>query len=918
MEIFLSRKKKNVKGNILLFLCLINILPSIISFDCSYQEISKKKGLTINVQNPSNYCLYLDISEMEPNTEGIMTFLISRGLLMDNHMTQFNSKVVYDIDEDIKTADFPTQKAENMFPVETAFEYQYEKGFSATNHLYFTKKPGSKKSYLLIFLQFYIHSSDPHSYFAFEIRPTLFLCEESKIDLSKGQSTSDFSISVTLDAHEPYYITLIYPKNPSKNLLFYSRDRPITYTCNSLLSFKKEGDYFVNNDRYSGYMTDILSMNRNKKECSTMIIKFMSSINHVSYNLNLKYLSTPFYPLHYFSIFQNSYSFPYEMNSEQMHHMLGIFPDESFNYYLNMEIIYGELVMYFKSFPEPINREIENENPGGDYEKFSKSRVIQMKEINPNFFHFSCKTKCLINFTVIRTKIEQRGLVILYSGIYYITLTKNEPFDVVFTSMGVFRIGAKSVSEEFVNGSLEFRNFTLQPGNNTYSTIVDLTGEFDEDEANMRLVSFQQALIQIKVQGEETEIDIPLNSNVIYNIGNYDYTNACFIMMFEKSSKYDYYQIELISKDKDNEEIKRPISFFTHLNFMENSFYSIPSVYNSKKHYLTEPNYKYQIELDNPYVKQDKSSLFKNETIFYFLVKFYEYEKDSKVMIRFNGIYTPRYQYLSKENLITIHIIEPTQEKDNIYLLKKNHLSGLSSSLIINFYQCYNIDLNFEILSLDNTTLAKGLVNQKRFRFRMEDRDTDYIIKFRGKENLIMLNYFYVFNKDLAMYEEYDENTILKYSIVKQGQNSNSNIKISFKPYLQKKRNIVYRLYLTNYQDGYKDRCDFMSYGPKNSFVHNDTNGEPIEIEMFNVKPGSYWLYVVARDYSEFHSFKVYNRLLIHIGYQFYTLKTLINILSIILALMLFPMFKLRFQLKGYSFPKKSHKSNSFPMKQRK
>ena len=67
----------------------------------------------------------------------------------------------------------------------------------------------------------------------------------------------------------------------------------------------------------------------------------------------------------------------------------------------------------------------------------------------------------------------------------------------------------------------------------------------------------------------------------------------------------------------------------------------------------------------------------------------------------------------------------------------------------------------------------------------MEDKDTDYIIKFRGKENLIMLNYFYVFNKDLAMYEEYDENTILKYSIVKQGQNSNSNIKISFKPYFE-------------------------------------------------------------------------------------------------------------------------------------
>lgn len=914
MEIFLTLKTKNVRGFVLLFLCLINVLPFSISL-CSYQEISKKKGLTINVQEPSNYCLYLDISEMEPNTEGIMTFLISRGLLMDDHMRAFNSKVVYD--EDIKNVDFPKKKEDNMFPLEIAFEYQYDKDFSTTNHLYFTKKSGSKKSYLLIFLEFYIHSSGPNSYFAFEIRPTLFLCEQTKIDLSKGQTTSDFSLSINLDAHQPYYINLIYPRSLT-NLLLYSKDRPITYTCNSLLSFKKEGDYFVNNDRYSGYMTDIFSMNRNKKECRTMIIKLISSKNHVFYNLNFKYLTTPFYPLQFFSTFQKSYSLPYEMNSEKMHHMLGIFPDESFNYYLNMEIIYGEPVMYFKAFPEPINREIENENPGDDYEKFSKSKVVELKAISPNFFHFSCKTKCLINLTVIRTKINQKGLVILYSGIYYITLPRNEPYNVVFTGMGVFKVGIKSETDEIVNGSLELRNFTLYPGENKYSSVIDLTGEFDEDEANMRLFSTQQALVQVKVQGEENEINISLNSNVVYNIGHYDYTNGCFIMMFEKSSKYDYYQIEVISKDKDNEEIKRPISFFTHLNFMEGSFYSIPSVYNSKKHYLTAPNYKYQIEIDNPYVKADKSSLFSNETIFYFLVKFYEYEKNSKVMIRFNGVYTPRYQYLSKENLITVHIVEPANEKDNIYILKKNHLSGLTSSLIINFYQCYNIDLNFEILSLDNTTIARGVVNQKRFRFRMEDKDTDYIIKFSGKENLIMLNYFYVYNKDLAMYEEYDENTVLKYSIEKQDKNLNSNIKITFKPYLHKKRNIVYRLYLTNYIDGYKDRCDFMSYGPKHNLVHNDTNGEPIETEMFNIKPGSYWLYVVARDYSEFHSFKVYNRLLIHIGYQFYALKTIIISLSIILGLMLFPMFKLMRQLKGYSFPKKSQKRPGFPMKQRK
>ena len=132
------------KFSFFFILYLSMIIITMCDCHCNLKEITKKNGLRIEVQSPSNYCMYFNLNTMPINTEGILTFHISNGLLMDEHIKHFHSSIVYDIDESNLELHFPRTEDDNVFPYETAFEYQYEHSFSTIRHLYFTKNKNSK------------------------------------------------------------------------------------------------------------------------------------------------------------------------------------------------------------------------------------------------------------------------------------------------------------------------------------------------------------------------------------------------------------------------------------------------------------------------------------------------------------------------------------------------------------------------------------------------------------------------------------------------------------------------------------------------------------------------------------------------------------------------------------------------------
>ena len=175
-----------------------------------------------------------------------------------------------------------------------------------------------------------------------------------------------------------------------------------------------------------------------------------------------------------------------------------------------------------------------------------------------------------------------------------------------------------------------------------------------------------------------------------------------------------------------------------------------------------------------------------------------------------------------------------------------------------------------------------------------------------------MMNYFYVSDVDLGMFDEYEENNILTFTSIKQNKNTNSDIKITFKPYLRNRKNIKYEIYLTPFNDGYKDRCDFLTHSPKASFYHNDTDGRDIEAEVYDIKPGSYWVYVVGKEQEEFKSFKVYNRLKVHLGSGFFVMKFILTVMGVVLMLALIPMFQMLCEMKKYVRKIKKQKRNEF------
>ncbi len=895
------------KFSFFFILYLSMIIITMCDCHCNLKEITKKNGLRIEVQSPSNYCMYFNLNTMPINTEGILTFHISNGLLMDEHIKHFHSSIVYDIDESNLELHFPRTEDDNVFPYETAFEYQYEHSFSTIRHLYFTKNKNSKDCYLLIFMETDIYSSDPHSYYEFKVLSPFYLSTDAG-EIALTVPSPNFSMNFDVRSREPYYINYNFPTHAdSPNILLSSKDDLFTYTCNSLL-ISDGNSYTINTHRYYGYMTDITSLNSNGQICKKMIIKCIINSSYVRYVLNIQYLTHPFLPIRYFNQYQKSFSFPYEIsNSDETHNFIGIFNDNMHYLYLQYDIIYGQPILYYKS-DAFYAKDVEPEDIDRTYEQISHNSIIDLDNLNPDIFHLKCDNYCLVKFTFIRTLIDQRSIAIIYSGLYYMTLKSKEKSQIGFSTLSQFQVQIESLSNSNVKGSFENENFHLTPEDNSYRTVIDLTGEFDDEDVYCDLLSEKTTLIKIKVKSDEEEENIKLGSSKEYTIGTYEYNTKIFYFEFPQNAQYKYYQIDLSIKDED-ETVNKPVSFFTHYGYMKGEFISVPTFFNSFLNYIHPiNNERYSIELPNPYLYSKLNDKIDNDTKIYYAIKFYETNKKSIASFSYSGIIIPHYQYLSKENMIAINL---KKDDDNSYLLKKNK-SPKGKSLLINFYQCYNIDLNFELKQINNQTLNKGVITEKRTRYKISDIGSDYIIKFTGEDNRIMMNYFYVSDVDLGMFDEYEENNILTFTSIKQNKNTNSDIKITFKPYLRNRKNIKYEIYLTPFNDGYKDRCDFLTHSPKASFYHNDTDGRDIEAEVYDIKPGSYWVYVVGKEQEEFKSFKVYNRLKVHLGSGFFVMKFILTVMGVVLMIALIPMFQMLCEMKKYVWKIKKQKRNEF------
>ena len=112
------------------------------------------------------------------------------------------------------------------------------------------------------------------------------------------------------------------------------------------------------------------------------------------------------------------------------------------------------------------------------------------------------------------------------------TLKSKEKSQIGFSTLSQFQVQIESLSNSNVKGSFENENFHLTPEDNSYRTVIDLTGEFDDEDVYCDLLSEKTTLIKIKVKSDEEEENIKLGSSKEYTIGTYEYNTKIFYFEF--------------------------------------------------------------------------------------------------------------------------------------------------------------------------------------------------------------------------------------------------------------------------------------------------------------------------------------------------------------------------------------------------
>ena len=298
------------------YIILVLSLLCTIDSKCDLKEIDLNEGISTQIEKNKEYCFFMNIQDMKVNSEGVLTLQFEKGLLYSNHIVQINSLIIYD-SNDLKEK-FPIQKEESMFPIEAPYESQYDEKLNMIKHLYFTKNIESKNSYLLLYIESDSFGKDTKSFYELIIQKP-FLSQN--VDILEEDNPTNFTKIVDTQSMIPSYFTFSFPNNLYKhNVLIYSELHLFTYTCNSLLVNNGNNTYSINQNRHYEYSTDIQNLNQNGKECSSIIIKFLTSEEHQLYKLFIFYFNLPFYSIHSLSPVQQSYSFEYVIeNDDELH-----------------------------------------------------------------------------------------------------------------------------------------------------------------------------------------------------------------------------------------------------------------------------------------------------------------------------------------------------------------------------------------------------------------------------------------------------------------------------------------------------------------------------------------------------------------------------------------------------------------------
>ena len=901
-----------MKVNLLLIISLIvYIIPSVKS-ECQFIEMYITDPYIIRIKTPTQFCIHIDITSMKTETEGEITFIFPQELLLHNQIKQFNVKsVLLPKEASLSEKDFPSKKEPGSvyFPIETAFENKYDNSLNTMKHIYFIRESTNDdeniKVYLVMYLDINIYNLDLFSYYEISILSPILSNEISSLDLSGENLSQSEEINISLSPKIPKYLHVYYSDNVIRNnYLLFSNGKPITYTCGSFL-LKRKDTYIINPNRHYGYFIDFNSLNSNSRVCLSLIIKFVTS-DPAERELQIKveYLSMPFKGLPMFDMYQTTYSVNVEINDiENQYNLLGRFPneivvDKKFYVYVNYFFGFGDI--YYKSSKNIQDINEHSLSSSSEYIHYSNSSFLLKlanKDNDLNIFHVKCETSCLIHFELFEIYNEDiedinndfNILNVEYPGVYFMSISSGLNYFVYFSNALIFNYELENLNGEEIKGSIELDKFDLSMENRIQKGSFDYSGEYGELLIEMHIKSTKNnALLKLKVSFLDDIEEIKINTHDTHNIGNYTYSQKTFLFKFPIDDIiYDSYQIQILSQDDTNPEIKRPISLYSYFDLGNENIFVLPSAYNAHIDYLAEPTYKFKAEISNPYDRPysiiPKSN---NKMFYYYAVRFQNFEKDSKVFIAFTGAEKPKYLYLTQNTMFSIDLEAGI---NNNYLLQKGGIYR-DSSLIVNFYKCNNnVDTSFQITQLNNKTITSDNIFENRLRSISKDIGIDYIINFNtnAKSKMIM-TYTYESNANLLPLNEYQNNTVYyKISTVKRV----NNVLVKFKPYFINGKQISYSIYLIPFdKTNTYDECSFFTHSSIISLIHDDTNGSDVETTLHNVSPGSYWLQIVAQESQNYHSFKLYDKVLINVHMYLHSklmiMKFMIIMLSIISIMM--------------------------------
>ena len=885
---------------------VLSLLCWFIESKCELKEIDINKGITTKIEKKKEYCFYMNIQDMKVDSEGILTLQFEKGLLNSHHIAQINSLITYDFN-DLKEK-FPIKKEESMFPMETPYESQYDEKLNMIKHLYFTKNIESKNAYLLLYIESDSFGKDTKNDYELNIQPPFFIFKAPNVDVSEEDNPSNFIKSFNTESMIPLYLTSSFPKKIYKhNVLIHSELHLFTYTCNSLLVNNGNNTYSINQNRHYEYSTDIQNLNENGKECSSIIIKFLTSEEHQLYKLFLFYINLPFYSIHSLSPVQQSYSFEYVIENDDELHTLFTYINEN-EYHLRIEFLYGNLLIYYKSkFGKLLSSyDFDPTQMHNDSKITGVDQVIQL-DIGSNFFYLKCKSQmCGIKITIMKLNSKLLSHSFMYSGSYFISMEQSKNYSMIISNIQEFQLEINAISfnlikEQFtIKGKITNGNtFTLSDEEQS-SYINNFHLREKSDELVITLNSDSDTILSINIKEQKEQKIIMLNTESIYDIGNSNYITKTFYFDCPINSSYTHYKINI--EDMKKEKNKKPISLLYQFGLINNSsMYIVPTVKNSDIFYLKSSNdYIYQKAFSS-ILNKDILIEGKSNSLIYYAIKFYEFEKDSQVKISFKGINMSHYEYLRYNRLIDINI----KEKEGNGAIIKNKIKNLGSSLLFNYYNCYSKDIHYELLSLDNNnTITKGTIDSKRKQFHIDDINTDYILHFSNSNGRILFNYFYVDKQYLSLFNDNDYK--LNYTInPKFNDMKTTTINLQWKIYLSN-TNVHYKIYLLPFDS--TNECDFLSHFPRLEIHLKKTKSVQMKVEIANIENGHYWIYVIATD-DKYHSYKIFDPIELTLLESKTLVKFNMIIMGVILLLLLLPLYKLLTQVKRLVSEKKKKKN---------